>query len=249
MVKSIDRRISSTYQRLMCQTGGGAVIRQQPERCLINHLWECRGHFEFGVEFVLTSHWDGLTFRSAVHWVEECHASFCWSLVSFSSLTRQPFIVPREALATLRECGCTSSYPSTCGLSSKRLNFETLVHSSCVRSGLAAVYSPGLKALYLCEIRWWSFSSLISRVGDFFFLLDFKSVATGAQTAVQLPSSYSGATVGGVESQSWTYKKRVGVERFLPADELLSTGAEMGTRYLILCWGGRNPQLPVSIWA
>lgn len=52
MVKSIDQIFSDGYQRLMCQTSGGAAIRQQPEQRLMNCLWECRSHLEFAVIFI-----------------------------------------------------------------------------------------------------------------------------------------------------------------------------------------------------
>ena len=96
------------------------------------------------------------------------HPSFCWCLVSISCLTRQHFIALETLGSTmLRECGHTSSYPSLCGLGRKRSNFKSLVHSSCARSALAAVYSPGLTVRYLCEIRWWS--SFLAWATSFFW--------------------------------------------------------------------------------
>lgn len=137
-------------------------------------LLECRTHLEFAVIFI------DIASVSPVRqpYLPLCRAvvrypSFCWFLVSISGLTRQSFIAAREVLGFTmpRECGHTSSHPSMCGLGRKRSNFKSLVHSSCARSAPAAVYSPGLNALYLCEIRWWS-SSLVW--ATFFFNARFQ---------------------------------------------------------------------------
>lgn len=164
------------------------------------HLWLWRGrlacaalqywHHQLSEEY-------GFTFHCAVHRAEAFHPSFCQRLAGVSSLSPQAFIAAQGTLGftMVRECGHVSSYTSKCGLGRKRSNFKRLVHSTRARSALGAV-SSGLNKLYLCEIRWWS-SSLVWAISSF-FLLDSKSVAFDAQTALQPPWSYSGATVGGV---------------------------------------------------
>lgn len=185
---------------LVRKAGGGAALHQQPQRWLMIHLRLWRGrlgcaalrywHHQVSKECGFTFHW-------TVHWAEACHPSFCQRLAGISSLSPQAFIVAHGTLGCtmVRECGHVSSYTSECGLGRKRSNFKCLVHSTRARSALGAVYS-GLNTLYLCEIRWWS-SSLVWAISSF-FLLDSKSIAFDAQTALQPPSSYSGATVGGV---------------------------------------------------